>query len=73
MNITKKKINELREKVNHIHEVQSNQNENIEMMLGNLSRDILDITDPPKKGYTRFKSRFGWVSFKLKKRKELKR
>lgn len=64
MNITKKKLVELRHKIIELRKQQSNSNNLIEQKLGDLSREILDILDPPKKGYLRFPTSVGWVQFK---------
>ena len=73
MNVTKKKLEKLRQEIIALRTQQSKINGEIQQGLGDLSREILDILYPSKKGYIRFQTTTGWCSFKksrmVKKRK----
>ena len=68
MNITKKRLVQLRQSINELGERHEEYNRKIEIQIGDLSREVLDIIEPPKKGYLRFKTTNGWVSFKKTKK-----
>lgn len=67
MNITKKKIKQLHNELVEIRKEQAEYNNQIERRLGNLTREIFDLYLPPKKGYVRFETSFGYASFKKSK------
>ena len=67
MEVTKKKLKQLRQKIIILREEQVEARK-IETKLGDLSREILDILEPPKKGYIRFATTDGWVSFKQRRK-----
>ncbi len=67
MEVTKKKLEQLRQEICDLKYEQSKNNGEFQQKLGNLSRKILDIINPPKKGYVRFATIDGWCSFKKRK------
>lgn len=67
MKLTRKKLKELQERILSIKEDSNRYSDDIDRRLANLSRDILDLLDPPKKGYIRFPTSSGWVEFKRRK------
>jgi hypothetical protein len=69
MIITKKRLEQLRQEICELKDEQSKDNGIIQRKLGNLSREILDIINPPKKGYIRFETTNGWCQFKKSKEK----
>lgn len=67
--LSRKKLIILKQKISRLIDEQHKNNRLFEEKIGDLSREILDIIEPPKKGYLRFKTTTGWVSFLEKKKR----
>lgn len=70
MIITKKRLKQLQENISQLRDDYAKSSSLFETRIGDLSREIYDIIDPPKKGYLRFKTINGWVQFKPRKKQK---
>ena len=71
MKISKRKLVQLKEQVLQLMVIQSKHDDLIRAKISDLSREIWDVLDPPKKGYLRFKTLTGWIQFKKTKKRRL--